>query len=165
MWALRFPNTAWSVEKNKIDGDPAATDGQVPDAPARPMMEENAASNRRYQYLPPKVAWEEYKNVGDPAATAAHGAQAPDLPVRLRPTVEENVTFDKGQELLPPEGHGAQRGSDDSKDKAETSEEQRAEAELQGEPDPSTQKRPSVIKSIIPVATKFFESSESNPRK
>ena len=41
---------------HKIDGDPAATGDQVPDAPARPMMEENAASNRRYQHLPPEVA-------------------------------------------------------------------------------------------------------------
>ena len=54
------------------------------------MMEENAAFNRRYQNLPPQVASEEYKNIGDPAATAANGAQAPDSPVR--PTVEENVT-------------------------------------------------------------------------
>ena len=45
-----------SVEMHKIDGDPAATDGQVTDAPARPMMKENAASNRRYQHLPPEVA-------------------------------------------------------------------------------------------------------------
>ena len=53
-----------SVEKNKIDGDPAATDGEVPvDVPARPTMEENAAFNRRYQHLPPEVALEEYKNV------------------------------------------------------------------------------------------------------
>ena len=36
---------------HKIDGDPATTDGQVPDAPARPMVEENAASNKCYQHL------------------------------------------------------------------------------------------------------------------
>ena len=67
----------------------------------------------------------EYKIVGDPAATAEHDAQDPDPPVR--PTVEENV-MSKGQELLPPEGPGGQRVRNDSKDKAEPSEEQRAEA-------------------------------------
>ena len=45
-----------TMDMHKIDGDPAATDGQVPDAPARPMMEENAASNKRDQHLPPEVA-------------------------------------------------------------------------------------------------------------
>ena len=69
----------------------------------------------------------------------------------MRPTVEENVTS-KGQEQLPPEGPGGQRGRNDSKDKAETSEEQRAKAELQGVPDSSTQKCLSVIKPVIPVA-------------
>ena len=49
-------NLSVSVEMHKIDGDPAATDGQVPDAPARPMMEENAVSNKRDQHLPPEVA-------------------------------------------------------------------------------------------------------------
>ena len=41
---------------HKIDGNPAATDGQVPDAPARLTVEENAASNKRDQHLLPEVA-------------------------------------------------------------------------------------------------------------
>ena len=45
-----------SMEVYKIDGDPAATDGQLPDAPARLTLEENAASNKRDQHLPPEVA-------------------------------------------------------------------------------------------------------------
>ena len=44
-----------SMEMHKIDGDPAATDGQVPDAPVRSMMEENAAFNKRDQHLPPEA--------------------------------------------------------------------------------------------------------------
>ena len=54
--------------------------------------------------------------------------------------------------MLPPEGPGGQRGRNDSKDKAETSEEQRAEAVLQGGPDAPTQKLPSVIMPVILVA-------------
>ena len=89
----------------------------------------------------------------DPAAAAAHhaahDAQAPDPPVR--PTVEKNVTS-KGREVLPPEVPEGRRGLRDSKDKSETSEEQRAEAVLQGGPDVPTQKLPSVIKPVILVA-------------
>ena len=98
-----------SVEQNERSGDPTATDGQAPDAPARPMMKENDAPNGRHQYLPPEVAMEEHKNAGDPATTDAHDAQAPDPPVR--PTAEENVTSDKGQQLRPPGGPGLQRGA------------------------------------------------------
>ena len=43
-------------------------------------------------------------------------------------------------------------GAQDPKDKSETSEEQRAEAVLQGGPDAPTQKLPSVIKPVILVA-------------
>ena len=52
----------------------------------------------------------------------------------MRPTVAENDTSNKGEEVLPPEEPGAQRGSDTSKDKAEASEEQRTEEEPQGKP-------------------------------
>ena len=51
------------MEVHTIDGDPAATDGQVPDAPARPTMEENAASNKRDQHLPPEVAEAQRRDV------------------------------------------------------------------------------------------------------
>ena len=67
------------------------------------------------------------KTYGDTAAT---DDQAPDAPAR--PTIKKNVTS-KGRELLPPEEPEGRRGLSDSKDKSETSEEQRAEAVLQGE--------------------------------
>ena len=80
----------------------------------------NSATRTEFTMMRFPRSSEEYKIVGDPAATGAQGAQAPDAPVR--PTVAENVTSDKGEEVLPPEGPGAQRGSGASKDKAETSE-------------------------------------------
>ena len=73
-----------SVEKDKIDRDPAATDGRVPDAPARPKTEENVVTNGGHQHLPPEAIREEDEYAGDLAATAAHDAQAPDLPERRR---------------------------------------------------------------------------------
>ena len=95
------------------------------------------------------------KSNDDPAAAAAHDAQAPDLPVRS--TVEKNVTS-KGRQLLPPEEPGGLRGLNDHK--AETSEEQRAEAVLQGGPDSPTQKLPPVIKSVILVANDDSENDQ-----
>ena len=44
------------MEVYKIDGDPAATDGQVPDAPARPTVAENVVSDKSDQHLPPEIA-------------------------------------------------------------------------------------------------------------
>ena len=41
-----------TVARNKIDCDLDATDGQVPDAPARPKMEENAVINKREEHPP-----------------------------------------------------------------------------------------------------------------
>ena len=38
------------MEVYKIDGDPAATDGQVPDAPARPTVAENVATDKCDQF-------------------------------------------------------------------------------------------------------------------
>ena len=77
---------------------------------------------------------EVYKIDGDPAATDAHDAQVHDAPVR--PTVAENATANKGEQDLPPEDAGAQRCNDATKDTVESSEEQHAEEEPQGEPDP-----------------------------
>ena len=51
------------MEEHKIDGDLATTDGQVPDAPARPMMQENTASNKRDQHIPPEVAERQRQHV------------------------------------------------------------------------------------------------------
>ena len=41
-----------TVGENKIVCDPDATDGRVPDAPARPKMEENALINKREEHSP-----------------------------------------------------------------------------------------------------------------
>ena len=60
----------------------AATDGRVPDAPARPETEENVAPNGGHQHLPPEAIREEEKYAGDLVATAAHDAQPPDPPER-----------------------------------------------------------------------------------
>jgi hypothetical protein len=43
------------VEVCKTYGDPAATDDQAPDAPARPKTEENDAPNGGHQHLPPEA--------------------------------------------------------------------------------------------------------------
>ena len=91
-----------------------------------------------------QISAEVDKSNDDLAAAAAHDAQAPDPPVRS--TVEKNVTS-KGRELLPPEEPGGLRGLNDHK--TEASEEQRAEAVLQGGPDSPTQKLPIVIKPVI----------------
>ena len=41
-----------SAAQNESDGDPTASDGQVPDAPARPKMKENDAPNGRHRHSP-----------------------------------------------------------------------------------------------------------------
>ena len=135
------------VVKREIACDPDASNGRVRDLPARPKMEKNAVINKREEHPPPRasdqISAKVDKSNYDPAVAAAHDAQAPDPPVR--PMVEKNVTS-KGREVLPPEQPERRRGLSDLKDMSETSEEQRAEAVLQGGPDAPTQKLPSVIK-------------------
>ena len=41
-----------TVARNKIDYDLDANDGRVPDAPARPKIEENAVINKREEHPP-----------------------------------------------------------------------------------------------------------------
>ena len=79
-----------SAAQNESDGDPTASDGQVPDAPARPKMKENDAPNGRHQHFPPEATTKEDNNAYDSAATDAHDAQVPDA--LARPTTEENAT-------------------------------------------------------------------------
>ena len=60
-----------------------------------------------------QVSAEVNKSNHDPAAAAAHDAQAPDQPVR--PTIEKNV-MSKGREVLPPERPEGRQGLCDLKD-------------------------------------------------
>ena len=68
---------------------------------------------------------------GNPTAT---DVQVPDAPART--TVAENVASNKGEHVLPPEDTEAQKCAAATKDTVETSEEQLAEEEPQGEPVP-----------------------------
>ena len=89
------------------------------------------------------MATEVPKNDDDPVAP---DDQAPDAPARLK--MEENPAINKREKHHPPpEQLGGLRGLNDHK--TETSEEQRAEAVLQGGPDSPTQKLPIVIKPVI----------------
>ena len=72
-----------SVEKNKIDRDLDATDGRVPDAPARPKMEKNVVSNKREEHPPPRAEWQgggdaPGKDMGTEVPKTYDGPAAPD---------------------------------------------------------------------------------------
>ena len=86
-----------TVVKNKIAGDPDESNGRVRDVPARPKMEKNAVINKREEHPPPRarlqmgmidfgdqISAKVDKSNYDPAAAAAHDAQAHDPPVRPR---------------------------------------------------------------------------------
>ena len=96
-----------TAARNKIDCDLDATDGRVPDAPARPKTE-NAVINKREEHPPPRadlqmgcdafkgMATEVPKTDDDPAAP---DDQAPDTPAR--PTAEDNdVSNERDQYII-----------------------------------------------------------------
>ena len=47
-----------SAEMDKTDLDLDATNGRVPDAPARPKMAENVVINKREEHPPPPAEWQ-----------------------------------------------------------------------------------------------------------
>ena len=62
------------TDKNKeaqseSDGDPAASDVQVPDAPARPKMKENDSLDGRHRHSPQGATTKEDENYRNSAVT------------------------------------------------------------------------------------------------
>ena len=55
--------------QNESDGDPAASDVQVPDAPARPKMKENDSPDGRHQHSPQGATTKEDENHQNSVAT------------------------------------------------------------------------------------------------
>ena len=111
--------------QSESDGDPAASDVQVPDGPARPKMKENDAHDGRHRHSPQGATTKEDENYRNSAATNGtmlkylrdrrYDAQVPD-PL-ARPTIEENVTPDRSKRPQSPEEPVLQKGGKETKDK------------------------------------------------
>ena len=103
-----------------------------------------------------QISAEVNKSNHDPAAAAAHDAQAPDPPAR--PLVEKNV-MSKGREVLPPERPEGRRGLSDLKD---TSAEMLKIDDAPAAPDdqdPDAPERPVVTSLATPVDSSYSFSS------